>query len=149
MACGALPVVTEVAFLASADENGKAVFARILELARAQSMPIHRGAKGFSLNADVGGTHVAVCFAYPPDSVHQQTLRTTLRGRGGVEKKSAVPEEAVHALWKQAEATGLFVPAGRDLKCHITRKLAESEVDSLLAWCQSVESKIKEHGLKQ
>ena len=76
---GSLPVVTEDAFLASVDENGRAVFARILELAKSRAMP--------------------------PDSVYKQTLRTTLRDRGGIEKKSAVPENEIQALWKQADAT--------------------------------------------
>ncbi len=149
VASGSLPVVTEDAFLASADENGKAVFSRILQLAKARIMPIHWGTKGFSLNVDVDGTHVAVCFVYPPDSVYKQTLRTTLRDRGGVEKKSAVPEEKIQALWKQAEATGLFVPAGRDLKCHITRPLTDKEIDDLVQWCESVEKTVKECGLKE
>lgn len=95
VASGSLPVVTEDAFLASADANGRAVFIRILELAKAKLMPIHWGTKGFSLNVDINGTHVAICFVYPPDSVYKQTLRTTLRDRGGVEKKSAVPEDQI------------------------------------------------------
>lgn len=146
---GSLPVVTEEAFLASADENGKAVFARILGLAKNKSMPIHWGTKGFSLNVDVDGTHVAVCFVYPPDSVYKQTVRTTLRDRGGVEKKTAVPEATIQALWKQAEATGLFSKAGRDLKCNITRKLSDQELDSIINWCESVEKEVKKHGLKE
>ncbi|GAB1409828.1 hypothetical protein MASR1M90_09820 [Desulfovibrionales bacterium] len=149
IASGSLPVVTEGAFLASADENGRAVFARILELAKTKTMPIHWGTKGFSLNVEVDGTHVAVCFVYPPDSVYKQTLRTTLHDRGGVEKKSAVPESEIQSLWKQAEATGLFIPAGRDLKCHITRPFTESEISSLVQWCESVEKTVKKHGLKQ
>ena len=146
---GSLPVVTEDAFLRSLDENGRAVFSRILELAKARGMPIHWGTKGFSLNVDIDGTHIAVCFVYPPDSVHKQTLRTTLRDCGGVEKKSAVPEDQIQALWKQAEATGLFVPAGQNLKCQITRRLTEPEIDSIIKWCKSVEKTVKEYGLNQ
>ena len=146
---GSLPAVTEDAFLASADENGRAVFTRILELAKSRTMPICWGTRGFSLNVDVDGTHVAVCFVYPPDSVYNQTLRTTLRGRGGVERKSAVPEAEIQALWTQAEATGLFVPAGRELKCQIIRPLTEPEIDSLVQWCVSVEKTVKRFGLKQ
>jgi len=149
VASGSLPVVTEDGFLASADENGKAVFIRILEMAKARAMPIHWGTKGFSLNTDVDGTHVALCYAYPPDSVHRQSLRTSLRDVGGVGRKSAVPEETIQALWKQAEATGLFVPAGRDLKCLITRPLTDAEIDALIQWCESVEQAVKAHGLKQ
>jgi len=146
---GSLPVVNETGFLFSADENGKAVFTRIMGLAKSKAMPIHWGTKGFSLNVDLAGTHVAMCFVYPPDSVYKQTLRTSLRDRGGVEKKSAVPEDEIQALWKQAEATGLFVPAGRELKCQITRPLTESEIDSLVRWCETVEKTVKQHGLRQ
>jgi endonuclease NucS-like protein len=146
---GSLPTVTEDAFLASADENGRAVFARLLELARTRSMPVHWGTRGFSLNAEIDGTHVAICFVYPPSPVYGQTIRITLRGQGGVEKKTAVPERIIQALREQAEATGLFVPAGRGLKCDITRKLEDGEIDSLLAWCESVQEAVREHGLQQ
>jgi len=149
VASGSLPIVTEEAFLASTDENGKAVFSKILELAKAKAMPIHWGTKGFSLNVDVAGTHVAVCYVYPPDSVFKQTLRAGLRDVGGVERKTAVPEDVIQALWKQAEETGLFVPAGRNLKCQITRLLTESEIESLVRWCEAVEKAVKQHGLKQ
>lgn len=149
VASGSLPVVTEDAFLSSADENGKDVFERLLELAKHKSMPIHWGTKGFSLNVDVEGTHVAICFVYPPDSVYKQTIRTALHDVGGVERKTAVPAEDIQILMKQAEATGLFTPAGHNLKCHITRRLTNGEIDSLIAWCESVEKAVKEYGLKQ
>ncbi len=146
---GSLPVVTEDTFLASADENGRLVFTRILELARNKSMPIHWGTKGFSLNVDIKGTHVAICFAYPPDSVYKQTLRTSSYDVGGVERKAAVPENVIKVLLEQAEATGLFVPAGKELKCNITRKLSEGEIESLVTWCESVEKAIRKYGLKE
>jgi hypothetical protein len=146
---GSLPVVTQDAFLASLDDNGKAVFSRILDLAQRKSMPVHWGTKGFSLNASIDGTHVAICFVYPPDSVYKQTLRTSLRDRGGVERKSAVPEKELDALRNKAEKTGLFVPAGRDLKCQVTRPLTDGEIESLIAWCEAVETAIQTHGLKE
>ncbi|MFC1636176.1 endonuclease NucS domain-containing protein [Planctomycetota bacterium] len=149
VASGSLPIVTEDAFLASLDDNGREVFSRILDLAKSKSMPIHWGTKGFSLNADVEGSHVAIGFIYPPDSVYKQTIRTALRDRGGVEQKTAAPEQMLQDLRKQAESTGLFAPAGRDLKCHITRKLLDTEVDSLVKWCESVEKVIQEYGLKE
>ncbi len=149
VASGSLPIVSEDAFIASLDENGKAVFSRIIELAKNKSLPIHWGAKGFSLNVDVAGTHVAICFVYPPDSVYKQTFRTSLRDVGGVERKTAVPEQVIRALGEEAEATGLFVPAGRDLKCQITRRFTDAEVESLVAWCESVAKAVREYGLKE
>ena len=55
------------------------------------------------------------------------------------------------AYFKRAEfwhRTGLFAPAGRDLKCLIDRAFSEDEVARLLAWCESVVQVIAEHGLK-
>ena len=149
VASGSLARITEDEFLSSADENGRVVFEQLLELAKNESMPIHWGTKGFSLNVDVEGTHVAICYVYPPDSVYKQTIRTALRDVGGVERKTAVPDETIQMLLRQAEATGLFSPAGNNLKCHIDRKLTNAEVESLLSWCSSVKQAILEHGLKQ
>jgi len=149
IAAGSLPVVTEEDFIESLDENGRAVFSKILEFAKAEKMPVHWGTKGFSLNVDVEGEHVALCFIYPPDSVYKQTFRTTLHHLGGVERKTAVPEEVIQELRAQAEKTGLFRPAGRELKAHINRSLTGAEIDSLVRWCGAVKDAVSEYGLKE
>lgn len=149
VASGSLPVVTEEAFLASLDQNGKAVFSRIKEFAQRKSMPIIWGTKGFSLNLAIDGIPVAICFVYPPESVHKQSIRTTLYRIGGVEKKTRVPEEMIQSLRKQAEATQLFSPAGQDLRALINRTFSDSEVQALLDWFESVEKTVREHGLKE
>ncbi len=146
---GSLPVITEKAFLSSVDENGKPIFSSIIKLAKEKSMPIHWGTKGFSLNVDFEGTHVAICFVYPPDSVYKQTIRTTLHDRGGVDKKTSVPENIIEQLKNQAEKIGIFTPAGRDLKCHIKRKLTDNEINEIINWCESVEREGKKYGLKE
>lgn len=149
VASGSLPTVTENGFMASLDDNGKAVFSRILGLAKDKSMPIHWGTKGFSLNIDLGGTHVAICYGYPPESVYKQSIYTALRGQGGTANKSAVPENTMKTLWAQAEATGLFVPAGRELKCLIGRTLSEADIGSLLGWITALAQAVREHGLRE
>ena len=150
-AYGSLSKVTEETFLHSLDENGCAVYSRILDLAKTKSMPVHWGSRGFSLNVDIDGTHVAVCYAYPPNSVFRQTLRTALREGAGVEGKTAVPEQELQDLHDQAVATGLFTPDGGklgQLKCLIERRLTDTEVHSLLAWCEAVERAVLKHGLR-
>lgn len=128
VASGSLPVITESDFLAVLDDNGRALFAKLLDFAKARSMPVHWGTKGFSLNIDIDGVHVAFFYGYPPDSAYKQTLRTSLRDRGGVEQKTAVPEDILQDLWKKAEDIGIFVPSGSDLKCHISRRFSEDEI---------------------
>ena len=143
-----LPLVTKGSFLASCDENGRAVFSRMLELSREKSLPIHWGVKGFSMNVDLDGTHVAFCYGYPPNAVYKQSFYAALRDARTI-GKTAIPEEAVQALEEQVRSTGLFTPAGQSLKCPIERRLTDTEVDAILAWCAAVADAIREYGLRQ
>ena len=111
-------------------------------------MPIHWGTKGCSMNVDWAGNHVAVGFGYPPDSVDKPSVYTALMGRGGMTRKTAVPEDVVTSLWTEAASTGLFRPAGRERKCLIAHKRSEQELTALLSWCEKVAARINEHGLK-
>lgn len=149
VASGSLPVVGPEEFMHSLDEHGKLVFKKIFDFAQERAMPIHWGTKGFSLNVDVNGHHVAVCFGYPPGSVYRQSIYTALRRVGGMSAKAAVPEDIVKSLWSEAERTGLFRPAGRELKCPITRQLSDEEISDLLAWCEKTAATIREHGLRE
>lgn len=145
---GSLPVVDEASFIDSVDEYGKKVFTRILQFAKKRNMPIHWGTKGFSLNTNVDGTHVTICFGYPPDSVFKQTIRTTLHDSSGI-VKTATPDAQIQALQQQVEQLGIFVPAGKEMKCEITESLTEEEISSLLKWLDSVAKTIEKYGLKQ
>jgi len=146
---GSLPTVTEEVFLASLDDNGKTVFPRILALAKDKSMPIHWGTKGFSLNVDLDGTHVAVCYGYPVGAVYKQSVYTAMAGPGSMTSKTAAPEDVINALRGKARATGLFSPAGRELKCLINRSFSEAEISALLSWIEAVADTIRKYGLKE
>lgn len=146
---GSLPIVSKGEFLESLDEHGKLVFKRILESAESHSYPVHWGTKGFSLNVDMDGTHVVVCFGYPPNSVYKQSIYTAMLGRGGLLSKVDVSEEFAQDMLSAAQETGLFQQAGRELKCVINRAFSESEIASLLRWVEEVAHTIKKRGLKE
>jgi hypothetical protein len=116
-------------------------------LAEQRSLPVHWGSVGFSLNADIDGTHVAICIGYEPRAVFGQTIRTTLFFHSGPAVKAAVPEETLNELWRTAKSTGLFVPSGRDLKCRIDRSFGQEDVESIISWITDVQTTIEEHGL--
>lgn len=145
---GSLPIVSRDEFIESLDRFGKPVFERILEFAEQNSYPIHWGTKGFSLNVDIKGTHVAVCFGYPPHAVFKQSIYTALIGRGGLLSKVDVSKDIAIALGNQAEATGLFQPAGREFKCLINKEFSSDDIEKLLKWLQKSIDTVKEHGLK-
>ena len=101
-----------------------------------------------SATIDKNGIHVAVCFGYPPNSVYKQSIYTALVGRGGLLSKLEVPEEQIEALWHDAEATGLFQKAGKELKCLIDRRLSSEEIDTILNWLEKVISIVQRYEVK-
>jgi hypothetical protein len=63
--------------------------------------------------------------------------------------KTQVPDDEIRRLWSDAQATGLFQPAGQELKCSIDRVFTDAEVDKILAWCEEAAATIAKHGLKE
>lgn len=144
---GALPVVTQQIFIDSLDENGKEFFNQLLFFAEKNSLPIHWGTKGFSMNVDKESTHVAVCYGYPPASVYKQSVYTALIGRGGFLSKLDVSEAEIKHLWKEAISIG-FQPAGRELKLLINKKFTPKEIQTLIAWLEQLSKAINSNNLK-
>ena len=145
---GALPIVSHASFMDSLDENGKVVFSKLLQFAEQKSFPIHWGTKGFSMNVDKDGVHVAICYGYPPKSVFRQSVYTALVGRGGLLSKLDVDESIMNRLWQEAQTTGLFQPAGRELKALVNRKFNTMEIQTLIGWLEHVATAIKDHERK-
>jgi len=143
---GSRRTVSKEEFLQSLDQFGRPVFEAILALAADEALPIHWGSKGLSLNVDVAGTHVAVCFGYPPDAVYGQTVYTVARGPGSALQKLGVSEDFARTTLSNAEETGLFEPAGRELKCMIDREFSRQEISSLLGWIKGEIERIREAG---
>lgn len=146
---GSRHTVSKEEFLQSADRFGRPVFESILALAEAESLPIHWGSKGFSLNVDVDGTDVAVCFGYPPDAVYGQTVYTAARGPGSAIQKLGVSEDFAATTLSNAEETGLFEPAGRELKCVIDRGFSQQEISSLLDWIKGEIKRIRQAAIEE
>jgi len=98
---------------------------------------ISAGRKGYPLNVEVEGNHVAVCYGYPPAAVYRQSVYTNI-GKAGIGTKVDVPEEKLHTLRESALATGLFVPANTELKCLVDREFMDGEVEELIGWIREV-----------
>jgi hypothetical protein len=59
-----------------------------------------------------------------------------------------VPESEMNQLWQEAQATGLFQLAGRELKALINRKINSTEIQTLIGWLEKVAPAIESHELK-
>lgn len=74
-----------------------------------------------------------------------QTLYTNFHHGSGF-PKTAVPSSEVDSLREQADATGLFIAAGRELKLHINRAFSDTEVAPLMQWLEAVRQAIVRYG---
>lgn len=145
---GTLPIVTQDSFITSLDENAKVVFEQLLDFASKSSFPIHWGTKGFSMNVDKNGMHVPICYGYPPESVFNQSVYTAFKGRGGLSGKIDITMSEIEQLLADAQATGLFEPAGSELKVLINRKFSDKEIKSLINWFEKIVDIINSSNLK-
>jgi hypothetical protein len=78
--------------------------------------------------------------------VYKQCIYTN---RAGIGARTQTPEDEFTALWSKAQATGLFRPAGRELKCMIDRSFSEKEIGEILACFEEIAATAVKYGLKQ
>ncbi len=144
---GSSPFVDQDTFLSSLDNNGRKVFARVIEWSKEESKRINWGRKGFASHVVVGDASVAVCRAFPPASGPKQVLVVTFRE---IERKGAVPEDVYRNLREKAGSTSLLLPNGPiDFKCPIDRSLSDDEITTLLALLKNIADSVQKHGLKR
>ena len=145
---GSLPTISKETFLHSLDDQGRPVFEKILNYAEKNSLPIHWGSKGFSLNVDVNGVHIALCFGYPPHSVFKQSISTAIYTRGGLQNKLDIMQEELESLYNDAKTAGISQPAGKELKALIIRKWTEQEIYKLIEWLEKAVQVVYQNDLK-
>jgi hypothetical protein len=143
-----LPKVTKKQFLDSLDQSGREVFNAIFKLAEENDMPIHWGSRGFSLNVDVEGTHVALCLGYPPNSTPQQSIYT---GFYSVSDKVQDGENIVKIFKERFARTGLFVPIGShdDMKILIQKSIPEEKITEIVDIISDLARNIQKNGAKE
>jgi hypothetical protein len=116
-------------FLSDLDNNAISVFEAIYAAAERQKLPIHWGAVGFSLNADVEGNHVALIMGYPRSSAYSQTIYTYITS---ILTKVKDGEQLFNSFKENLAKTGLFKPAGNEMKYVIEEKPTEAQIEALI-----------------
>ena len=138
--------VSKAEFVETCDAHGRAFYPRFFELAVQNGMSIRSGNSSILVETDddVDGAGTLVCRAGLPDSKYGQAVYTALGSDYWGIRKTGAPTAVVDQLREKAEQTGLFTPAGRDLRCLIDRPFTDDEVDTIVAWCGSVAQAIRE-----
>jgi hypothetical protein len=144
---GSLPKINKEDFLKSVGQYGRSFFEVLLKSAENNNLPIHWGSKGFSINVDLDGNHINILYGYPQNSAFKQNVIYT--AFADILKKVSDAESIVKFYREELNKLGGFVPAGKELKCIITKDLKDDQRDKLLETLSLVAEKIKEKGLNE
>ena len=98
------------------------------------------GAKGFSLNVDLGDDVINLFFGYSPASVFKQSIYT---GFEVISRKVDNAQDIIEFYRKELENLGYFTKAGSNLKWVINSPYSEDEVNRFLEVIEKVINLIK------
>ena len=143
---GTLPRLNKESFLNSVDQYGKEFFSRLLDFAEKNNLPIHWGAKGFSLNVDLNGNHINIAYCYASHSVYKQSFYAAIPE---ILRKVRDGEIVVEFFKKELNKLGGFKPAGNRLKCLVTKYFTKDKQDKLFEILIKVIDMIKQNGLNE
>lgn len=146
-----VPVETEKStldketFLKISDPEGRKVFGAILELSDLHGFPIHWGTKGFTINADVNGTHVALCYCYGSEARGGQIIWTSFYD---IKHKVKNGETIVKSLRNQLRQTNFFTETKTEMKYQFKQKLTETQIKELTDILTDLANQIETNGTK-
>jgi len=140
-----LPRTDRCKFRASVDEHAWPVFEAVLALTDDPNL-IHWGQRGFSLNVDVGGTHVALCFGYPPSSVFRQSLYTAF---ADIRRKVRDGSKLADEFAERFADTEAFVSAQREMKWLLEGSISEAQIETVTDLLTDLGCSVQEHGLAE
>lgn len=138
------PLTNKKKLLADLDESGLRVFEAILAMAEEHKLPIHWGSAGFSINADIKGTHVALLMGYPLSSAYSQTIYTYYPA---ILKKVKDGDKLFESFKDSLRKIGLFEAAGGEMKYIIRQKPTKQQIEQLTELVKEFAEQVQEKGL--
>jgi len=131
-------------FLKGVDSEGLLVFKAILKLSDLHAFPIHWGTKGFTLNVNVDGKHVALCYCYGLKAMGGQTVWTSFTD---IINKVKGGEGIVNALRERLRQTGIFSETQKEMKINFQQKLTDTQINDLTDTLVDLANSIESNGL--
>jgi hypothetical protein len=135
-----MPKTTKDQFLAACDETGRKVFTTVLAHAESKKLPIHWGSRGFSMNIELEGSRVPICYGYPATSVFKQSVYTAF---ADVKRKVKDGADLVQGCRPALETAG-FITAKNEMKIMVTGSVSTDAVIKILT---GLEAGVRERGL--
>jgi len=138
------PKINQKIFLENVDEYIRDFFIRLFNLAEENNMPVRWGSTGFSLNVDLSGNYVSILYGYCNIMVDGQSFYTATAK--GIRKKVNNSGAIIDKYFKRLSDTGLFIPAGNDIRWVIDKPVSEEVIKSIFDAVLFVKSEIEDAG---
>ena len=137
------PKINRKIFLEHVDEYIRDFFNELFTLVSENNMPLHWGSTGFSLNVDLSGNHVNILYGYSNIAVGGQSIYTAVPV---IIKKVNNAEEVIEEYFKKLDNTGVFEPAGNEMKWVINKPISDEIIKSIFDTILFVKGKIEAEG---
>ena len=138
------PKINKKIFLENVDGYVRDFFISLLNLASENSMPVHWGSTGFSLNVDLNGKHVNILYGYSNIAAGGQSIYTA---SPEIVKKVNNSESIITEFYEKLNNSRVFKPAGNEIKWVIKSPLNENQVKNIFDAILFVKEKIEAEGL--
>lgn len=141
---GNLPKTTEAKFIVACDDAGRAVFAPLLAMAKAEKLPIHWGSRGFSINLAFHDKHIGICFGYPTAGKPNQQAQSFWTNFEYIRKKVVGTDELINEYRQKFERIGLFETGGQnEIKFLIQTKPTPEQVEAIVGLVRDLSRDVK------
>jgi hypothetical protein len=127
------------------DRNGQEVFKELLKLSETQGFPIHWGTAGFSLNVDLEGKHVPLCYGYGNKAWFGQSLYTSF---SDVLRKIENGREIVLTFREKLRKMNLFNETEKELSFKFKKPMTENQITDLTKTIMELAKAIENNGPK-
>lgn len=138
------PIINEKIFIDSVDDYIKDFFKALLDFASKNSLPIHWGSTGFSLNVNIDENDINILYAYSKIATGGQSIYTAVQE---IRKKVNNIEEAIQSFVSDLYKTGLFVKARNEIKWIINKPIDKEKKDIIFDALLMLKDRIIKKGL--
>ena len=132
-------------FMNTLDPEGQTVFKEILKLYETRGFPIHWGTAGFSLNIDLNGNHVPLCYGYGKKAWFGQSFYTAF---SDILRKVENSREIVLTFREKLKQTKIFAETEKELNFKFKKKLSETQIADLVKILVELADSVETNGAK-
>lgn len=137
--------LNEESFMKTLNPDGQEFFKEILKLSETHGFPIHWGTAGFSLNIDLDGKHVPICYGYGKKAWFGQSFYTAF---SDTLRKVENGREIVLTYRERLRRLGIFAETEKDLNFKFKKKLSADQISEIVKILVELAKAIETNGPK-